>query len=65
MANPQELKKFEKIPFRLRILKGFCEDPHLYEVYKTNYGELFHEVWVAVEKDELTLEQGRDVATWT
>lgn len=61
MANPQSLKELEKIPFRLRVLRGFCEDLRPYELYVTQYHELFQEVWAAVENDELTVKEGREI----
>lgn len=72
MANPQALKKFEQEPLSMRLIRGFCSTPEIYETYSTQYREFFREVWVAVENDELTEEEGRElledcrnVSDWT
>lgn len=61
MANPQALKEYEKEPLHMRILRGFCSDVRIYDAYSTRYQELFSLVWGAVEKGELTEQQGRQI----
>lgn len=61
MANPQILKEYETEPFRMRALRGFCNDPKVYATYLNQYREIFNEVWIAVEKGELTPQEGVDL----
>lgn len=59
MDNKQRFKEFEKEPFLLKFMGGYCSDGNLYEKYSKSFEHLLLVVRVAVESGAMSEKEGK------